>query len=336
MIRPLKRPSAAGCWGPRRLGSPDYAKNSAKSTWTGRPIVYTSGGQRLSDSRLHEEVISREKLYGCAAVAREILQGEHAVGRVIARPFAGQPGAFRRTDGARRFQPAAAAPDGAGPGRRKGRARPRGGEINDIFAGRGHSDGGASPTGQHGRPSTETLEAMRSLEGPTADLRQLRRLRQRLATATTQPGTPGRWRRLTPGCPSSWPRCRKGRPVHPTADHGCDPTTPSTDHSRERVPLLVAGFGIRPAARPGHAATSPTWRHRRRPVRLPGPGSRGKLLSGDPGEGLTVRAAGPHRQEAGRRRADRDEIRCLVHVVHPGRSPTTRWPPSSWPCTSAA
>lgn len=223
----------------------------AEHVKTGRPIVYASGDS-VFQVAAHEDVIPVEELYRICKIARELLQGEHRVGRVIARPFTGEPGAFRRTE--RRHDYAVEPP------------RPMlldllsdaklevtgVGKIPDIFLHRGITR--ALPGRNNVEAFESTVAAAREawrgliftnlvdfdmlyghrldLEGYGRALEQVDNLLPRLL-ATLQPGDL----------------------LILTADHGCDPLGPSTDHSREYVPILSTGPRARRGVNLGTRAT---------------------------------------------------------------------------------
>ena len=204
---------------------------------TGKPIVYTSADS-VFQIAAHEEKIPVPRLYEICQIARELLTGENAVARVIARPFVGKPGSFKRTD------------------RRKDFSLPPPektileilqdkkvkiigiGKINDLFAGRGIS------RSIHTRDNQDAMDKLiqtikeekeglifinlvdfdmvwghrNDIQGFAKGLEDFdRRLEEVLDLLQTYDV------------------------LIITADHGCDPTTPSTDHSREYVPLLIFG-----------------------------------------------------------------------------------------------
>ncbi len=210
---------------------------------TGSPIVYTSADS-VFQVAAHEEVIPLPELYRICETARDILRGPHEVGRVIARPFIGAPGNFTRT--ANRHDYAVAPPKGM----LLDRLEERGvfvqgiGKIFDIFLGRGIT--ATEKTKSNAEGMARTLEAAASVnEGlifvNLVDFDMLyghRNDPEGYAAALEQ-------------CDAWLPRLeaamREDDLAILTADHGCDPTTPSTDHSREYVPLLVFG----PRARRG-------------------------------------------------------------------------------------
>jgi phosphopentomutase len=215
----------------------------AKHMRTGFPIVYTSADS-VFQIAAHEDVIPLEELYRICETARGILQGEHRVGRVIARPFVGEAGGFHRT--AHRRDYAVEPPDGM----LLDCLTARGvftygvGKIHDIFCGRGLSSYTKIENNADG--IEKTLEAMEQYpEGllftNLVDFDMLYGHRNDVE---------GYARALEEFDVQLETLMGKMRPddlLLITADHGCDPTTPSTDHSREYVPLLAYG----PQARAG-------------------------------------------------------------------------------------
>ena len=207
----------------------------AKHVRTGFPIVYTSADS-VFQIAAHEDVIALEELYRICETARGILQGEHRVGRVIARPFAGEPGGFRRTGHRRDY--AIEPPDGM----LLDCLTARGvftygvGKIHDIFCGRGLS--GYTKIENNADGMKKTLEAMEQYpEGllftNLVDFDMLYGHRNDVegyATALEE---------FDEQLVTLMGRMRSDDLLLITADHGCDPTTPSTDHSREYVPLLA-------------------------------------------------------------------------------------------------
>ena len=206
---------------------------------TGCPIVYTSADS-VFQIAAHEEIIPLETLYHYCRVARELLQKEHAVGRVIARPFIGQPGNFVRTANRHDFskEPDITLLDKV---KESGQAVIGIGKIKDIFAGRGVTESHSTVNNQDGidkilqglkKDFTGLLFAnlvdFDQLYGhrndPHGYARALEEFDQRLPEITNLLGPQDLF--------------------IITADHGCDPTTVSTDHSREYVPLLVYGMEL--------------------------------------------------------------------------------------------
>jgi phosphopentomutase len=204
---------------------------------TSKPIVYTSADS-VFQIAAHEEKIPVPRLYEICQIARELLTGENAVARVIARPFVGKPGSFRRTDRRKDFSlppPERTILDNL----QDKKVKIIGiGKINDLFAGRGIS------RSIHTRDNQDAMDKLiqtikeekeglifinlvdfdmvwghrNDIQGFAKGLEDFdRRLEEVLDLLQTYDV------------------------LIITADHGCDPTTPSTDHSREYVPLLIFG-----------------------------------------------------------------------------------------------
>ena len=210
---------------------------------TGSPIVYTSADS-VFQIAAHEEVIPLWELYKMCETAREILHGPHEVGRVIARPFIGSPGAFTRTPN--RHDYAVPPPKGM----LLDRLDERGievysvGKIFDVFLGRGIRDHVKTKNNDDGM--AKTLEAMDAAAGGLIFV-NLVDFDQQYGHRNDVEGYAGALERFDAWLPAFLGKLNEGDLVILTADHGCDPTTPSTDHSREYVPLLVYG----PKARAG-------------------------------------------------------------------------------------
>ncbi len=209
---------------------------------TGRPIVYTSADS-VFQVAAHEDVIPLPELYRICEIAREILRGEHEVGRVIARPFTGAPGAFLR-DQENRHDYAVAPP----PGMLLDRLAAAGvpvtavGKIYDIFLGRGIRTHRKTRNNEHGM--AEILAAAEAFpEGlifaNLVDFDSLYGHRNDVEGFAQALEAVDRW------LPALLARLGTDDLLILTADHGNDPTTPSTDHSREYVPLLVTGPRVR-------------------------------------------------------------------------------------------
>jgi phosphopentomutase len=210
---------------------------------TGSPIVYTSADS-VFQVAAHEEVIPLFELYKICETAREILRGPFEVGRVIARPFISEPGSFTRT--ANRHDYAVPPPKGMLLDQLAGRDVNvySIGKIFDIFLGRGIRE--YQKTKDNADGMQKTLGAMDQVEGGLiwvnlVDFDQLYGHRNDVEGYAKALEEVDRW------LPSLETKMGDGDLLILTADHGCDPTTPSTDHSREFVPLLVYG----PKARRG-------------------------------------------------------------------------------------
>lgn len=218
---------------------------------TGSPIVYTSADS-VFQVAAHEEIIPVEELYRICRIAREMLQGEHNVGRVIARPFVGTPGAFQRTDRRRDFSAPPPAPTLLDHVLQAGQTVWAVGKIEDIFAGQGISH--AVHTHDNMDGVDKTLEAMQEA-GPGLIFTNLVDFDMRFGHRNNAAGYAAALRAVDERVPELINALRSDDVLIFTADHGCDPTTPSTDHSREYVPLLVYGASIQGGVNLGTRAT---------------------------------------------------------------------------------
>jgi phosphopentomutase len=207
---------------------------------TGRPIVYTSADS-VFQIAAHEEVIPVTQLYWLCTVARELLTGAHSVARVIARPFVGRPGAFSRTERRRDFSlppPAPTLLDAVGSA---GYPVVGLGKIEDLFAGRGISE--AVHTRDNRDGVNQLLLAMRRVPRGLLFL-NLVEFDMNWGHRNDCEGFARGLAEFDGRIPEIRGEMRERDMLIITADHGCDPTTASTDHSREYVPLLVAGRSL--------------------------------------------------------------------------------------------
>ncbi|MBM4429184.1 MAG: phosphopentomutase [Chloroflexi bacterium] len=218
---------------------------------TGFPIVYTSADS-VFQVAAHEEIISVEELYRLCSVARELLQGEHNVGRVIARPFVGSPGAFRRTDRRRDFSAPPPAPTLLDHVKQAGQTVWAVGKIEDIFAGQGISH--AVHTHDNMDGVDKTLQAMQEA-GPGLIFTNLVDFDMVYGHRNNAVGYASALRAVDDRIPELIAALRSDDVLLFTADHGCDPTTVSTDHSREYVPLLALGEAVEAGINLGTRAT---------------------------------------------------------------------------------
>jgi phosphopentomutase len=206
---------------------------------TGKWIVYTSADS-VFQVAAHEETIPLEELYDACRIAREILTGKHAVGRVIARPFIGEPGNYERTPNRHDFSLEPRRPNYLTLMRESGATVYGVGKIYDIFA---------------GCDIDEHVFTKSNVEGITHTERLLRELDEGFVF-TNLVETDMLWGHRND--PVNFHRClqdfdrrlpdlldalRAGDLLILTSDHGCDPTTPSTDHSREHALLLAYAHG---------------------------------------------------------------------------------------------
>jgi len=204
---------------------------------TGRPIVYTSGDSVLQIAA-HVRVVPLEQLYEWCRVVRGLLVGEHNVGRVIARPFEGEPGAFVRRPERRDFSVEPPGPTLLDRCAQAGVATYGVGKIRDIFAERGLTEASYSDSNDHGVDLT--IGYLRR-PGPSLVLSNLVDFDSKYGHRNDPAGYARAIEALDRRIPEIVDSL-DGGVLLLTGDHGCDPTTPSTDHSRERVPLLAAGL----------------------------------------------------------------------------------------------
>jgi len=209
---------------------------------TGDPIVYTSADS-VFQIAAHEDVIPPEELYRICRIARSILTGEHAVDRVIARPFTGTPGHFVRTPRRHDFSLAPAGTTVLDLLSAAGLPVIGVGKIPDIFAGRGISV--ALPGNGNDELVTRTGEALRQT-GKGLIFVNLVDFDMLYGHRNDAPGYARALERFDARLPEIYAAMRPDDLLVITADHGCDPTTPGTDHSREYVPLLVTGDMVHP------------------------------------------------------------------------------------------
>lgn len=210
---------------------------------SGSPIVYTSADS-VFQVAAHEEVIPLWELYKICETARAILQGPYAVGRVIARPFTGAPGAFTRT--ANRHDYAVPPPKGMllDQLEERGVAVHSIGKIFDVFLGRGIRD--STKTKNNADGMAATLAAMES-DADGLIFVNLVDFDQQYGHRNDIAGYGAALEQFDSWVPRFESAMSPGDLAIFTADHGCDPTVAGTDHTREYVPLVVAG----PAARRG-------------------------------------------------------------------------------------
>ena len=208
---------------------------------TGKLIVYTSADS-VFQIAAHEDIVPVETLYGYCRAARKILQGEHAVGRVIARPFTGTPGHFVRTKNRRDFS-----------------LPPVGktildvlsdhdipttgiGKIGDIFAGRGLAASFHTNDNEEGIHTT--LQQMKAQQSGLV-FTNLVDFDMLYGHRNDVPGYARALEALDRRIPDLIGAMNADDVLILTADHGCDPTVPGTDHTREYIPILMYGQSIK-------------------------------------------------------------------------------------------
>jgi phosphopentomutase len=208
---------------------------------TGSPIVYTSGDS-VFQIATHTDVVPLEKLYEWCGIARALLVGEHAVGRVIARPFSGEPGAFTRRPERRDYSVPPPGPTLLDRCLEAGVAVFGVGKIQDIYDHRGLSEAVYSDSNDHGVDLT--IERL-GRPGPALVFSNLVDFDSKYGHRNDPEGYAHAVEALDRRLPELIDAL-DGGVLFLTGDHGCDPTMPSTDHSRERTPLLVAGLPVGP------------------------------------------------------------------------------------------
>ncbi len=204
---------------------------------TGRPIVYTSGDS-VFQIACHKDVVPLATLYEWCRVARRLLKGEHEVGRVIARPFEGSPGAFTRSPERRDFSVPPPRPTLLELCTDQGVSVFGVGKIQDIFSGQGLTEARYSDSNDHGLDIT--LDLLRR-PGPALVFTNLVDFDSKYGHRNDPDGYAGAVQALDRRMPELMAGMDGGL-LALTGDHGCDPTTESTDHTRERTPLLFAGL----------------------------------------------------------------------------------------------
>lgn len=209
---------------------------------TGYPIVYTSADS-VFQIAAHEEIIPVEKLYEICTKARKILAGEHGVARVIARPFIGNKnGAFTRTKNRKDFSLEPTGVTILDLAKEKGMNVTAIGKIEDIFEHRGMTRTDHT-TNNHDGVEKTILYTKEAFEGilftNLVDTDMIYGHRNDVE------GYASALEYFDSKLPEIIAEMKEEDILFITADHGCDPTTPSTDHSREYVPILVYGKRVK-------------------------------------------------------------------------------------------
>ncbi|HET9003244.1 MAG TPA: phosphopentomutase [Gemmatimonadaceae bacterium] len=208
---------------------------------TGELIVYTSADS-VFQVAAHESVVPLPELYAACEKARAMLVAPHDVSRVIARPFTGEPGAFKRTANRRDFSIAPPEETLLDALAARGIPRTGVGKVDDLFASRNIRT-------EHTGSNAEGIELiLKWLRGDQVGLcfANLVDFDQLFGHRNDTAGFYAALRELDRALPSMLDALREDDLLFITADHGNDPTTPSTDHARECVPLLVLGPAVRP------------------------------------------------------------------------------------------
>ena len=210
---------------------------------TGDWILYTSADS-VFQVAAHEATIPLSELYAACAIARRILVAPHDVSRVIARPFTGTPGAYRRTENRRDFSIAPPETTLLDALEAAGIPRAGVGKVDDLFAGRGISS-------QHTRDNAQGIALLHEwLAGANGGFlfANLVDFDQLYGHRNDVPGFHGALQEFDAALPRLVSQLREDDLLFITADHGNDPTTRSTDHARECVPLLAFGARVRPGS----------------------------------------------------------------------------------------
>jgi len=238
VIRPFEERIGVRVLGNRPAsGTEIIAELGEEHLRTGRPIVYTSGDS-VFQIATHVNVVPLEQLYEWSRIARTLLDGPNRAGRVIARPFDGEPGSFWRRPERRDYSvppPRPFVPDFC---KDAGVPVYGVGKIQDILVGHGLAEAQYSNSNDHGVDLT--IEYLRR-PGPSFVFTNLVDFDSKYGHRNDPAGYARCIEALDRRMPELLAALGEGSLLLLTGDHGCDPTTPSTDHTRERTPLLAAG-----------------------------------------------------------------------------------------------
>ncbi len=218
---------------------------------TGRPIIYTSADS-VFQVAAHQEVIPLPELYHMCEIARSLLTGDHAVGRVIARPFVGTPGAFSRTEHRRDFSLSPLGTTLLDLLKEDGKDVIGIGKIEDLFAGRGLTQRDHTETNRDGMAAT-----LHWLERDFTGLLfvNLVEFDMLWGHRRDSEGYAQALRDVDQWFAHVQRVMRPEDAIFFTADHGVDPTYRGTDHTREHVPLLAYGTPVRAGVNLGVRST---------------------------------------------------------------------------------
>jgi phosphopentomutase len=246
VIDPFMNRTARGVLGNRPASGTEIIQELGEEHQrTGKWIVYTSADS-VFQLAAHEDTVPLEELYEACEAAREILTGKHAVGRVIARPFTGEPGNYVRTPNRHDFSLEPRRPNYLTLVREAGLPVHGVGKISDIFAGCDVDESHPTKSNTEGIQKTEQL--LRELEAGLIFTNLVE-----TDMLWGHRNDPVNFHRCLQDFDSRLPdllaELRPGDLLVLTSDHGCDPTTPSTDHSREHALLLAYAEGTNAAGR---------------------------------------------------------------------------------------
>jgi len=208
---------------------------------TGALIVYTSADS-VFQIAAHEESVTVDELMAICRIAREMLTGKLEVSRVIARPFLGKSGAYVRTPNRHDFSIKPMGPTLLDHVSASGQSVLAVGKISDVFAGRGITEAFLTKSNQEGMAQILACIAMNQPGLVMANLIDFDMLYGHRNDAE---GYARALEEMDAWLPTLWHSLGQEDLLILTADHGCDPTMPGTDHSREYVPILVYGAGVR-------------------------------------------------------------------------------------------
>ena len=236
----------------RRIGRPSLGNTVASGTViidelgpehvrTGAPIVYTSADS-VFQIAAHESVIPLDDLYRMCEIAFDIVGRGMGVGRVIARPFAGEPGTFRRTSNRRDFALDPVQPTLLDHVNAAGLPVIAVGKIDGLFAGRSITRAIHTTSDEHGM---DALEAELAATPRGLIAANLVDFDTQYGHRNDPAGYAANLERFDARLARLLPKLEPHDLLVITADHGNDPTTPSTDHSREHVPVLLSGAAVR-------------------------------------------------------------------------------------------
>lgn len=225
----------------------DYGREHVE---TGALIVYTSADS-VFQIAAHEDIVPVEKLYEYCEIARKMLVGKHGVGRVIARPFNGEY-PYMRTANRHDFSLLPPADTMLNVLQRAGYDTISVGKIYDIFAGSGISESHRTTSNTHGMQVTKELQ---SKDFSGLCFVNLVDFDMKYGHRNDVAGYAAAATEFDSFLSSFVEDMREDDALLITADHGCDPSTPSTDHSREYTPMLIYGKGIKNGVNLGTRAT---------------------------------------------------------------------------------
>jgi phosphopentomutase len=232
-------------------GTEIIARLGAEHVATGKPIVYTSADS-VFQIAAHVDVVPLERLYEMCRVARELLRGPHEVGRVIARPFTGEEGSYVRTPDRHDFAVVPPTDTVLDEISRAGLEVRGVGKIADIFAGRGVTS--SRPTKGNDEGIAAVIEEIGLIDRGLVFC-NLVDFDQAYGHRNDPDGYAAALEGFDRALPDIIEVLHEDDVLMITADHGNDPTTPSTDHSREKVPLMVTGPKIRAGVGLGERAS---------------------------------------------------------------------------------